>query len=301
MIPFIGELAALGTSFLWSTSTTIFTLAGRQVGPWILNRLRLIAAIGLITLAHLLLGFPLPITVEPGRLGWLALSGVIGLTISDALLYAALVRLGARLAMLINALNPAIAAVLAWLFLGETLAGKELTGMLLALSGVTWVVLQRQEMDGPAAPLQRDYAWGVVLAFGSATGQALAMVTAKPGLANGYPALSATLIRLVAGALAAWALALAGGQFNATFARLREQPQVAWLILAGAIAGPSLGVTLSMLAIQNANIGVASTLMSLAPVILLPVGRFYFHERFGWAAVAGTVLTIAGVALLFMG
>jgi drug/metabolite transporter (DMT)-like permease len=40
--------------------------------------------------------------------------------------------------------------------------------------------------------------------------------------------------------------------------------------------------------------------MALPPVIVLPVSYFMFKERFGWQAVAGTVLAIVGVAILFL-
>ena len=48
-----------------------------------------------------------------------------------------------------------------------------------------------------------------------------------------------------------------------------------------------------------ANIGVASTLMALPPVFMLPISYFVFKERFDWQVVAGTLIAIGGVALLF--
>ena len=40
--------------------------------------------------------------------------------------------------------------------------------------------------------------------------------------------------------------------------------------------------------------------MALPPVFMLPISYFVFKERFGWQAVAGTLVAIAGVALLFL-
>jgi len=68
----------------------------------------------------------------------------------------------------------------------------------------------------------------------------------------------------------------------------------------GALAGPFLGVWLSLVAIQHTSVGIASTLMSLPPIFLLPVGMIIFKERIGWRAVVGTVLAISGVAVLFL-
>jgi drug/metabolite transporter (DMT)-like permease len=40
--------------------------------------------------------------------------------------------------------------------------------------------------------------------------------------------------------------------------------------------------------------------MALPAVIILPVSYFAFKERIGWQAIMGTVLAIAGVAVLFL-
>ena len=40
--------------------------------------------------------------------------------------------------------------------------------------------------------------------------------------------------------------------------------------------------------------------MALSPVIVLPISYFVFKEQVGWQAVAGTVLAILGVAILFL-
>jgi drug/metabolite transporter (DMT)-like permease len=45
---------------------------------------------------------------------------------------------------------------------------------------------------------------------------------------------------------------------------------------------------------------VHSMLIALTPVILLPISYFVFHEKIGWQAILGTVLAIAGVAILFL-
>jgi len=47
-------------------------------------------------------------------------------------------------------------------------------------------------------------------------------------------------------------------------------------------------------------IGGYLTLMALPPVIILPVSYFLFKEKIGWQAILGTILAIAGVAVLFL-
>jgi drug/metabolite transporter (DMT)-like permease len=40
--------------------------------------------------------------------------------------------------------------------------------------------------------------------------------------------------------------------------------------------------------------------MALLPVIILPISYFAFKEKIGWHALLGTLLAVAGVAILFL-
>ena len=48
------------------------------------------------------------------------------------------------------------------------------------------------------------------------------------------------------------------------------------------------------------KLGELATLMALPPVIILPISYFVFKEKIGWQALLGTMLAIAGVAILFL-
>jgi drug/metabolite transporter (DMT)-like permease len=68
----------------------------------------------------------------------------------------------------------------------------------------------------------------------------------------------------------------------------------------GAFFGPVLGVSLSLLAVQRILAGVAASLMATTPILILPVAVLVRGERVGLGGLAGTVLAVAGVALLFL-
>lgn len=300
MNPYLGELAALATSLCFSATSTLFTLAGRQVGSMVVNRTRLVLAVLFLTLAHRLLSVPLPIYISVERFFWLGASGIIGLVLGDAFLFQAFLLIGPRLSMLLMALAPVMATLLAWVFLAERLSTAQFAGVLVTLSGIAWVILERNGQSHLSEAGRRSYMIGLLFGLGAAAGQALGLITAKKGLGPDFPALSGTLIRMFAAATTLWVFTLLRNQAGATLKQLIERPQAVKLILGGALAGPFLGVTFSMLAIQHTQVGVASTLMALPPVILLPVGYYIFQEGFGWQAVLGTFLTMAGVGLLFL-
>jgi drug/metabolite transporter (DMT)-like permease len=297
LLPLLGELAALGTSACWSLTSTFFTLAGRQVGSVAVNRVRLLFAVLFLTASHALLGLALPVLAEPWRWLWLGLSGIVGLVIGDALLFQAFVWIGPRLTMLMMSLAPVISAALAWLFLGEVLAARELLAVMITVAGVAFVVLDRPASAGNRQA-ERDHVKGILFGLGAAAGQALGLILAKKGLAGDFSPLSGTLMRMVIAAAIMWGLAAAQGQAAATLRRVRGEPLALRRILGGAFFGPFLGVTLSLVAVQATQVGIASALMALPPVFLLPISRLVFGERVGARAIAGTFVAIAGVAML---
>ena len=101
-------------------------------------------------------------------------------------------------------------------------------------------------------------------------------------------------------AVAIWIITFATGQARPTINALRTHPRALITLSGGAVAGPFLGVWLSLIAVQRAPLGIAATLTSLAPVILLPLGKIFFQERIGVQAIAGTAAAVAGTVVLFL-
>jgi len=296
----VGEIAALATSFCWSLNSIQFTLAGRRIGSDVVNRVRLVlAALGL-SLTHLLLHGELwPIHAEPFRWGWLGLSGAVGLVLGDGCLFHAFLLIGPRRAMLLMTLVPVISTLLAWGWLGETLHPVEIGAVLLAVGGIAWVVSEGQQAHGAPAESRKRYILGVLLGLGGALGQALALVTAKQGLTGDFPSLSATLIRMLVASGVIWLLPLVRGQVGATWRALGDKETWPSLV-GGSLTGPFLGVWLSMVAVQRAQVGIASTLMALSPIILIPLDHWIFRERISLRSVAGTVVALAGATVIFL-
>jgi len=294
-------LAALGTAALWSTSSILFTIGGRRVGAMIVNRVRLAFAVLLVGAMHwLLFGRPFPVEAELYRYGWLGLSALIGLVLGDGLLFQCYLLVGPRIGVLLLSLSPIFSTALAWVFLGERLTLVELAAMAVALGGVTWVVLERGRRQANQAGSGRDYALGVAFGLGAALCQAANLVIAKQGLAGGFPALSGTMIRMSVAAAAMWGWAAIVGEAGRTIRKVRADGQAVRALLGGAFAGPFLGVWLSMIAIQSARIGIASTLMAMTPVLSLPLVRVVFKEHVTPRAVVGTLVAMGGVAAMIL-
>jgi len=305
MAPNLGEVAALLTAICYSISSLFFTVAGRKYGPLTSNRLRLVIAILLLGIIHwVLYGNPIPVHAGINRWLWLGISGIVGLAIGDLFLFQAYVTIGPRLGLLFLSLSPALASVLAWLFLGEKLSLGSTIGIVLTLAGIAWVVLEsnsnHKPTNGDTTDPVRKISWkGILAGLLAATGQALGVVLAKPGLSNNFPVISGNVIRMTAAFLAIWLVTVFQRQVVSTMQQAYQQKSGLLYIFGGAIFGPLVGVSLSLFAIQNTNVGIASTLIALHPIFLLPVGYFIFKDHISWRAVAGTIIAIVGVGMLF--
>jgi drug/metabolite transporter (DMT)-like permease len=293
---YFGEIASLLTAVCWASNSICFTLAGRRVGSQAVNSARLFIALAVMVLVHVILyGTLFPFGAGSARLVPLALSGLIGFALGDALLFEAMLLLGPRVAMLLMTLSPIFSLVLARIFLAQTVSGPKIAAILVTLAGIAWVVA---EGGGDGQPRPHRWALGVLLGVGGALGQSVGLILSDLGMRGGFSTISANLIRVAAGTAAISLWLLVRGEFMETTLRMKDRPAFL-LIAAGAATGPVVGVVLSLYAITHTSMGVAATLMSLSPVLLLPVSAFLFREKVTLRAVAGTIISILGAAALF--
>ncbi|MBI9047861.1 MAG: DMT family transporter [Anaerolineaceae bacterium] len=299
----MGEIAALLTSVCWAFCGIFFTSAGKKIGAFSVNLIRLTFAVILFFITHLLIYKTfIPIHATQSQWLWLALSGIIGLVIGDSFLYQAFVYLDVRIPMLVMASVPMISTLFAWIFLNENLHLIALFGILITIIGIILVINDRRVPAKNKTPIDRKrYALGILFAFGGALGQAGGLIFAKFGLQNDLPVLSATLMRMLPSLAAILILALFQGKIKHTISIVKNNPKSLANIFYGSIIGPFVGVWLSLIAVQSAYVGTASTLMALAPVVLLPISKWFYKENISRASVIGTFLTIIGVAIIFAG
>ena len=204
--------------------------------------------------------------------------------------------LGARVAMLLMTLSPIFSAILARVFLAQSLSLPKVAAILVTLAGIAWVVAEGHGEPGATRP--HKWGLGVLLGVGGALGQSVGLILSDVGMRGGFSPISANLIRVVAGTAAITIWLLVRGQFRETTLRMRDG-RAFLLVAAGAATGPVVGVVLSLYAITHASMGVAATLMSLSPILLLPVSFLLFKEKITVRAVAGTLVSILGAAALF--
>ena len=312
-MPFLGETAGLLTSVFFAANAVVITKAGEQVGSVVLNRTRVVFAfLYLVLLNIILFQQPLPFGASPDRWMWLGLSGLIGLAIGDAFLFQAYILIGPRLGSLLLSLSTIFGTLEAWLFFGESLRLGQVIGIALTLAGIIWVVMERSPQAlSPAHESRSAQARnerlirprplaGIIFGILAALGQATGLVFSRQGMQGSFSPISANAIRMVAAVIALWLVALLQRQAGPTLQTLKSHPAAVRLMALAALIGPVIGVSLSLLAVQNIPVGVASVLTSLSPIFVLPLTRFFLKERLGWQPLAGTLLAMGGVVILFL-
>ena len=281
----------------------LFTSAGKRVGSFGVNVFRTTIAIALLGGAHVvLLGVLLP-AASSAQWFWMGLSGIVGLGIGDFGLFAAYVTIGPRRTLLIQASSPIFASVLAFSMLGETFGLLSILGVAVTLTGIVIVLLEREEKSEETFEAKKRKTWGVFFALVSAMGQGFGAVLSKKGMYAGVSVamnpLSAALIRMLLTGLFVWACALFAGKLPSLRKAVKDKEGIKFTA-AGALVGPFIGMTLSMVALANADTGIAQTLMSLMPVIIIPVIWIIYRDRTSWRGMLGALIAVIGVAILFL-
>ena len=68
----------------------------------------------------------------------------------------------------------------------------------------------------------------------------------------------------------------------------------------GAFIAPFLGVSLSMVAVTFTKTGIAQTLMSLMPIMIIPVLWIFYRQKTSLLGIGGAMIAVFGVTILFL-
>ena len=299
-MPYAGEIAALTSAVLWSFTSMFFTSASRRIGSYHLNKFRILFAVVFLGASLLIsTGRLLPAGISNEAYIYLIISGIIGLTLGDLCLFSAFVMLGTRLTLLIFSVSPIITAIIAWILLGETLGLYAVIGIVVTISGISWVTAERVPANNRQTQQESKRGLGILLALGGAAGQAIGLVLAKAGMGDSLAPLPATFLRMTAAAAAVWLIGMIRRDNGVTLKKIKDH-RAMWLALGGSVCGPFLGVWMSLVAIKYTETGIAAALMATVPILVIPLVIIFYKEKVSLKAAIGAIIAVAGAALLFL-
>jgi len=292
-----GELAALLTAIFWTITALAFEGATKRVGPFAVNLIRLLFAfVFLSIMSYFSRGLAFPTDATAHVWLWLGLSGVVGFILGDYFLFATYPIIGSRMAMLMMTLAPPIAAFFGWIALGETMSIKGLAGMGLVISGIgiaIWSKPNGEQKSRLKFPIK-----GLIFALIGALGQGGGIVLSKYGMGQ-YDAFAATQVRVIVSIFGFVIIISMLKRWKNVSGTFKNKPALRGIIL-GSVFGPFLGVSFSLLAVQNTNTGIASTIMAIVPVLIILPAVILYKQKVSLAEIAGAFLSVFGVALFFI-
>lgn len=332
---YTGELISLGVACSWTITALTAEVASKRIGSLPLNVTRM--AISLLLLALILFittGVPYPLYTDGRTWLWLCLSGVVGYVFGDFCLFNSYIHIGSRFGQLFMTLSAPTAALVGRLMLGEHMGGMAYVGMAVTLVGIAITILAKKEPEKEGAkqsaglklrlPLK-----GILYATGAGVGQGCGLVLSKVGmrhyeasiaaagigdLSTFVPAgswlhiplgtvmpFSSTMIRGLMG-IVGFSIALLlftpkGGQQLVSAVKDRRSMLCA---LCSSFFGPCVGVSLSLMATLYTSTGIAQTIMSLTPILIIAPAAFLFHQRVTFREVLGAVISVVGVCFFFL-
>jgi drug/metabolite transporter (DMT)-like permease len=309
---YFGEIIALIVAFSWTATALFADIASHRIGALPLNLIRM--AMSLLFLAILLWAFtgaPYPQFADGKAWFWLALSGLVGYVFGDYCLFNSYIVFGSRYGQLFMTLAPPVAGIAGWLMLGEAMSWHSWLAMLVTLTGIGYSILNRGG-ESHKLTLQLPLK-GVLLGIGAGVGQGVGLVLSKIGLdyysasvppdapdavTNLMP-FAGTFIRAVFGLVGFTAILALRKELGLVRGAFHDRKGMTFAALT-TFFGPFLGVSLSLMAVQYAKAGIASTLMALTPVLIIVPYAMINKQRITAKEVIGTLITITGVALFFL-
>jgi drug/metabolite transporter (DMT)-like permease len=293
-----GQIAAMAAALGWTISAVCWTSAGKRVGSLVVNTVRLVIALALfVVYGWLIKGEPIPLGASQHAWLWLSISGAMGYFLCDLFLFRSLLLIGPRLALLILSLAPLVASLCGWWWLNERLSSRDILGMIIALSGVIFVVFESPRRKRPPGT-HVHFSWlGILFAFLALLNQGASVVLAKIGMRDFESPIAATEIRVIAGLICFAILMPILGRHKQCLAVFKDRRTIS-IIAVGSLAGPTIGVALLMYALTQIPSGLAMTFISLTPIMIIPFSVLLFKEHVSVRAILGAVVACAGLMIM---
>jgi len=285
----VGVCAALASAASWAVGTILFKGIGENFPALAMTLVKSLLSVLLLAIGLLFVGWT---SVPFSSLGWLILSGLIGIAAGDTCFFAALRRLPVHQLIVLMMLAPGITLIMAILFLGEMPSPIAWLGIAMVLSGVTLTLAAGlRKGDSPeGAPA------GLIFGLLSILCMGVSVIIAKIGLST-VPALEATFLRMTAGFVGMFVVALAKRQIKGWLEPLRFGG-LKWRFATAVAVVTFGGFWLALFSVKRLDVSVANTLLATEPLFALPLSVFWLREHPVALAWSGAAVAFPGAILL---
>ena len=287
-----GEVAAIGSAFLWALSSAMLRGLTSEVPSLALNALR--SVVGVLAYGAVILGTGRLAAfgdLQAGNLLFLTTNLCVGILLGDTIYYSSMRLVGVSRALTLSSIYPLLTAVLAGLFLGETFGPGTYVGFVLCVGGVVLVARSGLGEKGSAATTAGGR--GVAFALLAACCWSVGTVALRQGSVDMDP--------YVVNFLRMGGVTVAAGLWARARGELRSVHRLSWpmvaLLVGGALIGSVVGSVLYLTAVQTAGASKAAVLASTAPLFSVPMSLL-MGERLNGKLLVGMAAAVAGVVIV---
>jgi drug/metabolite transporter (DMT)-like permease len=292
------QVAALLAATSWAVGGLVAAEPSRLLGGPRFVRIRMVfVSAALVVIAVAVGGWG---SIESTDWVPLALSGLVGLALGDAALFEAFARLGPRRTGMLFAANAPITAILSSFIFAEEFGLVGALGTVLVVAGVSLAIAYGTR-PGQSHTWEdiRGTLWvGITFGLLGALGQSIAVLIAEPVFDGVLDPWAGAAVRAIAGTVGLFALQPWFERRNNNRPRVEFTVRLWVLIIASGSLGMVIGKTLMLIALADGPPGLVSILVSLAPVVQLPIIWLITKELPPAGAWVGALLAVAGTAMV---
>lgn len=302
-VALLAPICAFMSSVTWAIGSSVYSKLSREHSAFAVNFTRAAVALPLFLMLWFFVyqtGIARPLAIEPRHIAWLFVSMVSSYAIGDALFLRASQVIGIPTALAIASMYPLWTTLGGWIVLGETPSLRSILGLVIALVGITIVIVSAPRTNpnphgsSQSTPrLSRGLIYGILLAVGTSLFWGLNIFAiARVGKDLDPSPLNA--IRMTIALFLTFFLGRLATPNQSVAVPWRSLRPVAWVFALEAFGGSLVYAY----GIARTPLMLGAILSSLSPVLSVPVAWALKLEKPSVLRTFGVILTVCGLTIM---
>lgn len=286
-----GEQLALAAAFVWSVAVILIRLSGLVIAPLPLTLFKTVVAVLCFALTLPFIDVPLLPELSPTAWGRLVISALLGISIADTMVVAALKKLGAGLHAIADCVYAPCMAFVGFMMFHESLNAWEVLGGLFVLAGVGVGMRLTEEVTDVKSLLA-----GVLLAGGAHLIMAVGILMVRD-IYSSHSVVWVSGFRFFIASLFLVAYGLGSKNRDQLWEGFRRRDIWKWSIPMS-ILGPYLATMLWASGFVYTKAGRAAVFNQLSTVFVMLLAWLFLKEKLTARKLVGIALAVTGSVIV---